>query len=88
MTEDIAAVFNNHTRLFVNNTLWSGSPFHSMKGGFGGKSPVDMAKKARVFYENLDRPVLEGLMKVFKMDLLAFGYTFDLKTRSIGGLTV
>jgi len=59
-----------------------------MKGGFGGKSPVDMAKKARVFYENLDRPVLEGLMNVFKMDLLAFGYTFDLKTRSIGGLTV
>ena len=47
-----------------------------------------MAQMARKYYEDLDVAVLDRLIKIFKQDMIAFGYSFDTKTRIIGGLTV
>lgn len=47
-----------------------------------------MAQMARKYYEGLDLDVLERLIQIFKQDMIAFGYSFDIKTRIIGGLTV
>ena len=59
--------------------------FHEQSGGFGARPLDDVIKMVKAHFAPLsDRQILQ-LYKYYSEDFEAFGYTFDMQTRRVGG---
>jgi len=84
MNEDTSKLMETHEQLKVD---LSGT-IHNSTGGFGDHSTKEMVDMARNYYKNFDSEVIDRLLVIYKHDMLPFGYSFDVKSRTVGGLTV
>ena len=87
MNQDASKLMELHQEFKVDQNLFN-STIHNSQGGFGDRSTREMVEMAKKYYKRLDTDVIERLLSIYKHDMLAFGYTFDIRTRTVGGLTL